>query len=476
MRSFVSGRTIATSFGWFFASLLAFSTLSQPGATQDEWQHLASIWCGRGERAPYCTEIREIDGVRSATVNFGVLSCNPAPDVPLSCPANEGASSRQQTFSQGTSWIFYFVMSWLVSPSVELSVFLMRIVNAILITVVLGLLIWLLPRRHQFVSLLTTLATLNVSGYFLFASLNPTSWMILGGGLGWLAFHAASAQWELSKRHRSALVAVGTLLIVMSLSVGNLALYPLIVAGVFLLVDWAASHGFTLRLLAPTLSLLAVILAVTVLSMIYQVPPDEVLLTIPKVLQGFATVPSSSQIRLSVMSFILALLLLAVLFILTDNRASHRQLLGAVSAIGVSSLAVAHHSPGSQLAFRSMVDEIGTLRIDARLSVPLLMVATSWWFLHGPQDMQHNIRKHLRLIFGVILVVFALTAFGIVERYVDRQTFGLRMVPDGPSQWWWPGLPLPPSVMMVMSVAFLWKFFSGIRDVFEGSISKETLP
>jgi hypothetical protein len=59
------------------------------------------------------------------------------------------------------------------------------------------------------------------------------------------------------------------------------------------------------------------------------------------------------------------------------------------------------------------------------------------------------------------VVSFGFVSFAVAERYVDRQTFGVRWIPEGPDQWWWGGMPIGPNSVVFAGIllmsAAMWK-------------------
>lgn len=84
-----------------------------------------------------------------------------------------------------------------------------RVASAFFISLVLALLARLLPSRYRLVLVMVILSTFSITGYFLFASINPSSWAAFGVGVGWLGLHAALSPGTTPNKQRIALAAVG---------------------------------------------------------------------------------------------------------------------------------------------------------------------------------------------------------------------------------------------------------------------------
>lgn len=457
----VSARTLMVGFAWFLPALATFALLSPPGASRDEWQHLASAWCGQGERVPYCSDIREVADSRSATVNFAAADCDAASDVLYWCSAVEGSKARLEIQTQGPAKGFYYVFSWLASSSIERSVVTMRFANAIIASVLLSTLALLLPGRHRVVLIMTLCSILSVSGYFLLASLNPASWSVLGIGVGWLALHAVGTSSDLSVNRRGALMALGGVFVAMSLVGARYGAYSLVVVALLIAGDSAVCRWIKPNNLSVKIAFVPMVLTLLVLGTL-KIFPDRILLSYPSVASGLRTVPTSSPIRLPIVVLIVSLALVTLLLAATFNRASIMQTLGTFTAITAATLVIVKNTEQETEAFRSLIDVFGATSPDPQMSFPLVVFAVSWWLLHGPQDLLRRVDTHLRKMLFASLIVHTLVSFTIAERFIDRQKFGLRVLPDGPDDWWWRALPIPPSVVLVLSVAFVWRFFDGM--------------
>jgi hypothetical protein len=461
-------------FGWFFATLLLVALLSQPGASHDEWFHASSIWCGQGERDPYCREIFDngID-VPYAITNIDARNCSTGEQTPLLCPTERTGESTLWTNTGLYPPLFYFTMSWFVVPSVEVSILLVRFVNALLVSAVLALTAWLLPARYRLVLLLVILTTFTASGYFLFASINPSSWTVFGVGVGWLALHASLVSGEGSRGRRTALGIVGLVGLVMA--VGSrwdaLAFVALAATMSIFQMAWVRFPRHRSKMI-PGLALAGAVLYVglrvfTPLSPGYYLDslytysdgqPDNtaffsynLLQGLPNALRAIGTVPSLSAIYLPEWVGLAATALLSFLMLRTFNHRETLQLWGfIVASISIAVLIMA------QVATNDGRDEGA---IEARYVLPILVFAVGWWFLLGPENLAERVARYLQAASATATILFALTVFTVAERYVDRQTFGLRILPEGPDQWWWTWMPVGPNVPVVLAPFCLSMFF-----------------
>jgi hypothetical protein len=59
-------------------------------------------------------------------------------------------------------------------------------------------------------------------------------------------------------------------------------------------------------------------------------------------------------------------------------------------------------------------------------------------------------------------LIFSLFTFAAAERFVDRTSSGLRLLPEGPDNWWWSWAPFGPNVPLLFAPLFLWLFFTAL--------------
>ncbi|MBU4214657.1 MAG: DUF2142 domain-containing protein [Actinobacteria bacterium] len=165
-------------------ALSAWAVSSPVGASPDEDYHLASIWCGHGERDGLC----EPGGSPTERMVPARLLAAPCyafhPDVSAECQEQTPADNRLVATSRGNfngSYppLFYFVMSFLAGADVSRSVLLMRVANAVLVVGVMAIVGWAASgglRRAVVVGAVVTAVPL---GMFLLPSINPSSWTLL---------------------------------------------------------------------------------------------------------------------------------------------------------------------------------------------------------------------------------------------------------------------------------------------------------
>ena len=474
-----SGRAILKASVWLFAALSMLASLSPLGATHDEAYHARSIWCGQGERSPYCTErFTDTTGQPVARTNIETQNCQIPVNQPLLCPTDRTGESIFRTNDGLYPSLFYYVLSWFVVPNVSVSTFLIRLVSIFIISTLFGITMWLLPPRYRLVLLLVSLTTFTSTGFFLFSSLNPSSWTSLGTGIGWLSIHAAFGKSPLSRTRRVALGITGSLAWVMALGSRWDAVPFLVFVSYLIALHLLQLHHPRRRTQLLLFGLLIPIISISLLERfaparivfdvrrLYSYSPgqpdnltfftDNLMQGLPNALRALGSVPVMSGIVIPEIVYISALGLLGMFVFRTFNQSQPLQIFGVLSAAVVICIVIA-----AQVA---LVDNRDTGGVEPRYVYPLFIFMVAWWFLLGPDDLRKKVQQYLRPGAIVVTTLFALVAFTTTERFVDRTTFGLRYLPEGPDQWWWSWMPFGPNVAVILAPVFIWWYF---RELFE---------
>lgn len=176
-------------FGWVgiavLSATLALSSwaVSSPvGSSPDDDYHNVSIWCGQGLREDLCEEGPTPDTVLVPKAVWTNAFCFAAqPDKSGFCEHSEEkvstirVNSLQGLYPAG----YYWAMSWFASDSVDSSVIMMRLANAVLAVSVFALLIVFLPVHLRRIPILSVMVTLVPLGMFVIPSVNPSSWLLI---------------------------------------------------------------------------------------------------------------------------------------------------------------------------------------------------------------------------------------------------------------------------------------------------------
>lgn len=254
--------TLAAGLMLFFA-LAAWGISSPSGTSPDEDYHLASIWCGQGERDGLCEagstpEKRMIPDELTDAACFAFHADRSAEcqgDGVMIDGYDMVDSDRVNSRGQYPSG-FYYWTSWLASPNIALSTVSIRLVNAALFTI-LAVSTWLaLPARVRPTLAWSAAAVAIPLTVFLLPSVNPSSWTITSMVVlfpATLGFLLTSSRWRR--------VALGVLAVVAALlsfgSRGDSAFYSVIAISAAIVLGFRKGKHFALAALLPVLLIVA---------------------------------------------------------------------------------------------------------------------------------------------------------------------------------------------------------------------------
>lgn len=189
-RSWIGALSIALT----FLALAAWGFSSPIGSSPDDDYHLASIWCGLGERPGLC-EPGASDAERAVPRQFTDARCYTfRPDESAACfdASESGLTSTDRVDVKGAyPPVFYAVMGTFATTDVQTSVLVMRLFNAALACVLWSVAFFLVRRSDRPALIVSVVATCVPLGTFLIASTNPSSWAIAVAPVIWFAAWAA---------------------------------------------------------------------------------------------------------------------------------------------------------------------------------------------------------------------------------------------------------------------------------------------
>lgn len=242
-----------------FVMLAAWSVASPVGSSPDDDYHMASIWCGLGERDGLCEPGDEADERRVPNIVIESAECFAFQrDVAASCPIDEPSSlsstDRGNFADDGYPPVYYATMAVFASNDVATSVVVMRLVNSALFVGIIGALAASVGQRIRRPLLLSSLVALVPLGFFIVASVNPSSWAVLSA----LGLWAALLGWYRRRSAaRSAVLAVlAVVLTVMGAGArADSAVYNGVAVLIAMTLAFERSRAFALRSLLPMLVL-----------------------------------------------------------------------------------------------------------------------------------------------------------------------------------------------------------------------------
>jgi len=246
-----------------FGALASWSVSSPVASSADEDFHLASIWCGQGLRAGYCEKGSADDHRRVPLQLITANQCfDNKPDQAAGCPSHpvsELVDTDRGNFAGVYPPGFYSVMGLFTSGDIIASVIVMRLVNALIYTIMVGALFLLIPAKRRGVLTWGTLATIAPFGVFLIPSVNPSSWGVISASTLWIAllgyFETAST------RHRVGLAAIAIAAVLLGVnSRADAAAYAVVAIVLVGFLAWRRSRRFlTLAILPCVLAAISVV-------------------------------------------------------------------------------------------------------------------------------------------------------------------------------------------------------------------------
>ncbi|WP_348786825.1 DUF2142 domain-containing protein [Leifsonia sp. NPDC080035] len=238
-----------------FLALASWAVSSPLGTSPDDDFHLASSYCGLGERAGLCADVPGQPIQRAVPAAIVKITCGRGGGTYTQCriagESSEAApvATKRWNYAGAYPPIYYTVTGVFASEDVGRSAMVMRAFNVLLFAGLGTLLFWLLPRIRRTTMLWMWSATVVPLGMFLIASNNPSSWAILSGGTLWLALLGffetrGRRMWGLG-----ALAAVGALM-----GAGarpDSAAYVAVAAVAVTIFEFRRTREFALKCIAP---------------------------------------------------------------------------------------------------------------------------------------------------------------------------------------------------------------------------------
>lgn len=240
----------------------AWAIASPVGSSPDEDFHLASVWCGAGEREGLCGPGAEADS-RLVPDNIEVAICYAhEPELSAACQGpdfNDGAFGLVESDRVNGDGLYpsgyYYVTSFLAGENMVLSVILMRIAHALLFTVLTVSLWLLLPSRSRVAYVGAMVVTFVPLGLFLIPSINPSGWAITSAAL---LLPSLFAYLTSDGRRVWVFAAYAVLAAVLGLAArGDSAAYTAVAALAALVLSFSMTRRYWLRALLPITLLLA---------------------------------------------------------------------------------------------------------------------------------------------------------------------------------------------------------------------------
>ena len=225
----------------------AMWALSSPlGSSPDDGYHQATIWCvdATGTTSPdTCRVVGESETTGGRVVELPALVASPScyafqPVESAACQRPlQGETTRSETIDNGSyPGGFYRVMHLLVRDSIPESVLSMRILNVALGALLLGAIALVTTTAVRRLMITTLVPVLIPLGWFILASINPSSWAVSGLTAYGFALHTVLL---LQGRRRLVAAGLGVLGLVMALSArGDAPAYAGVITVALCVLHW----------------------------------------------------------------------------------------------------------------------------------------------------------------------------------------------------------------------------------------------
>lgn len=455
-------------------ALGSWAVASPVGGAPDENYHIASIWCGAGDRPGLCETAPDGSGQRVPWATIASQCYAFHPEITANCqkkvlgsdPNHLVTTDHVNSTAHFYSPVYYAVMSVFASSDVAVSVIAVRLLNALIFVAIVTVLYLLLPARRRPLLVVPMAATLIPWGLFLVASVNPSGWAVLAGGTLWLAMLGFL---ETSGRRRIGLGVLAALITVMGAGARpDMAVYAVVALAAAVLIAARDPRGrrFWLSIIYPAaLSVLCFLLYLTAQQATAwqngSAPGSgggtlhgrelllRNLLDVPLLWFGsFGTWPLGwNDVVMPAVVWVGVMVVVgAVVFMGLATMGWRKAVLLAIGAVALIVLPV-------YLLQRNDM-EVGAL-VHPRYLLPLVTMFVGFAMLPvSRKKLRAVTRVQAYGIVAILSVANAVALYSNIKRYTLGNATGLRLSAAG-SWWWEAGVPHPLIVWLVGSAAFL---------------------
>ena len=249
-------------------ALSAWALASPVGSSPDDDFHLASIWCANDTRTDLCgagdeaTERAVPEGLVKAGCYVRELDesaeCQTTGSVSLD--ADDTISTARGNFNREYPPVYYGVMNAFAGTDLYSAALAMRLITVLLFVGLGTALFALLPLARRPAFTWGWLASTVPLGLFIIPSNNPSSWAVIGVGLGWLAL---LGWYETEGRRKVGLGAVFVVATVMAAgSRSDAAIYAVIGMLVVLVLKLRLERRFALNSILPAVMFIVCVISV----------------------------------------------------------------------------------------------------------------------------------------------------------------------------------------------------------------------
>jgi hypothetical protein len=412
-----------------------------------------------------------------------LLFCGAAVGEPFACPSSLSSTTSYITNNGLYPTYYYWTMNHLVVPnSQQMTLILIRLANAALTAVVLAITLSLMARGSAMAYLLAVVGTATPMVLFLSSSVNPRAWSLAGIGMAWPIIGGLLEELARNTRDQRRIAAQVTALVA-SFSLAAMSRWDSAVMWAFV-ATWGIILQLRPRALSVRMKSYFAISAVLLMSIPfwpagfrlaiglsaadvgYRIEGDEIpvlvhwlLHALPKVTEvlgeGEITYPG---LRMPDLVSVVGITVVGGLLWWAWTGRRMLVTLFAVATVVFTGLILFAHS--------KLADDLDPFDIIAQYVVMYVPAVVGLLLSSGTQFGRRPIPQRIvKLATWPLILTHALALFTLVERFVDRQYFGLRLIPRGPATWWWEWMPVGPNVWVAIgSVLFALLVFE-IRNI-----------
>lgn len=446
----------------------AMWALSSPlGSSPDDNYHQTTIWCIDATAEPgICRVVGE-----SATTGGPVVEVPGLVGAP-SCyavqPAESGACQRPlrgervstEAIDNGTyPGGFYRVMHLLIRDSIPESVLLMRVANVALAAVLLGAVALVATAAVRQLMMLTLAPVLIPLGWFILASVNPSSWALTGLTAYGFALHTLLSVESVRRRALAGVLAALGLAVAL-MSRGDAPVYAGVITVALCVLHWRVLRATRVFLAIPVVVGVVCLWRVLVAAQVASIAGAsaetdrsgaEVLANLvsefPALFSGmfgYGFGLGWLDTAVSPVTAYPVALILGFLGLSSLGRLSRPQAI----AVGIVFLPMLILPLMTLYRARLVVGE----SIQPRYILPMMPMLLAL-LLVGP-----GLDRVLRLTrVQAVAIWLALTAANTAAIYANARRYVTGI--DGPSriddlEWWWQSAPSPSSVALIAAAAF----------------------
>jgi Predicted membrane protein (DUF2142) len=248
-------------------ALSAWAIASPVGASPDDDYHLTSIWCASVHDS-YCEKGAKAGEYEVPAALLESVCFIHDPEKSAGCQndisfdTSVKISTTRGNFFGEYPPIYYATMGLFAGNDIRASVVVMRLVNVLLLVALTTALFILIPAARRQALIWGWLISTVPLGLFILSSNNPSSWAIVGVGVGWLAL---LGWFETKGRQKVGLGIVFAIATVMAAGArGDAAVYAVLGIVVAAVIAFSATRRWFIDAILP--AVFVVICAVSVVS------------------------------------------------------------------------------------------------------------------------------------------------------------------------------------------------------------------